>query len=300
MVTVLIALCTRGGLSGDLRRVSILLLGSRSRKRPLPRTALGTMKTATDKMWNLTADQWSSVLDSRADPADVAARLKKAGLFVPWSQVLVDETADCVSTVDLGCGRGEHSAVLARAGRQTTLVDWSQRESHLLPWHVRRARARRDNSVAPISPARFRSNPTQSMWCSAAACSNISMPSQIDAIMSEAFPCRTQAGDHHGPERAARSPIASASGTWSGPERGSGAAKCRRHTPQAAFRTRRRRVDSRVLRGRPAFGRLSRPASRRTHAVRSADAGFATDATCSAVPLQTGLSAGHHRREAVA
>ena len=83
------------------------------------------MKTATDKMWNLTPDQWSSVLDSRADPADVAARLKKAGLFVPWSQVLVEETADCVSTMDLGCGRGEHSAVLARAGRETILVDWS-------------------------------------------------------------------------------------------------------------------------------------------------------------------------------
>jgi SAM-dependent methyltransferase len=39
--------------------------------------------------------------------------------------VLVDETADCVSTADLGCGRGEHSAVLARAGRHTLLVDWS-------------------------------------------------------------------------------------------------------------------------------------------------------------------------------
>ena len=83
------------------------------------------MTTATDKMWNLTAEQWSSVLQTQEDPADVASRLRRAGVFVPWSQVLVDESADCHTTVDLGCGRGEHSAVLARAGRQTTLIDWA-------------------------------------------------------------------------------------------------------------------------------------------------------------------------------
>lgn len=79
-----------------------------------------------NKMWNLTADQWSAVLQSNEDPAKVATRLRRSGGFVPWSQRLVDESADCESTVDLGCGRGEHSAVLARAGRRTTLVDWSQ------------------------------------------------------------------------------------------------------------------------------------------------------------------------------
>ena len=84
-----------------------------------------SMKTATDKMWNLTADQWSAVLGSKADTAEFAARIRRSGGYVPWSQVLLDETADCVSTIDLGCGRGEHSAVLAKAGRQTTLVDWS-------------------------------------------------------------------------------------------------------------------------------------------------------------------------------
>jgi SAM-dependent methyltransferase len=80
---------------------------------------------ATDKMWNLTADQWAAVLQTKDDPVDVAARLRRSGAFVPWSQLLVDESQDCVSTADLGCGRGEHSAVLARAGRHTTLVDWS-------------------------------------------------------------------------------------------------------------------------------------------------------------------------------
>ena len=81
--------------------------------------------TATDKMWNLTEDQWSAVLQTRDNPADVAARLRRAGPFVPWSTMLVNESADCVSTVDLGAGRGEHSAVLAMAGRRTTLVDWA-------------------------------------------------------------------------------------------------------------------------------------------------------------------------------
>lgn len=78
-----------------------------------------------DKMWNLTADQWSAVLRSNENPADVAARLRKSGGFVPWTRMLVDESTDCASTADLGSGRGEHSAVLARAGRQTTLIDWS-------------------------------------------------------------------------------------------------------------------------------------------------------------------------------
>jgi SAM-dependent methyltransferase len=77
-------------------------------------------------MWNLSAEQWSAVLDTKADPHDVAVRLRRAETFVPWSQVLVDESADCTTTADLGCGRGEHSAVLARAGRATTLVDWSE------------------------------------------------------------------------------------------------------------------------------------------------------------------------------
>jgi ubiquinone/menaquinone biosynthesis C-methylase UbiE len=40
--------------------------------------------------------------------------------------VLVQESMDCKTTADLGCGRGEHSAVLARAGRDTMLVDWAE------------------------------------------------------------------------------------------------------------------------------------------------------------------------------
>ena len=75
---------------------------------------------------NLTVNQWPSVLGSYENATRVAERLQLVGSFVPWSKVLVNETAECESTADLGSGRGEHSAVLARAGRATTLMDWSQ------------------------------------------------------------------------------------------------------------------------------------------------------------------------------
>ena len=78
-----------------------------------------------DKMWNLSADQWAAVLGSRDNPATIGEGLRRTGVFVPWSQLLVDETAGCQTTLDLGSGRGEHSAVLARNGRQPVLVDWS-------------------------------------------------------------------------------------------------------------------------------------------------------------------------------
>lgn len=141
---------------------------------------------ATEKMWNLTADQWSSVLDSRADPADVAARLKRAGLFVPWSQVLVDETADCVSTVDLGCGRGEHSAVLARAGRHTTLVDWSHQNLTFCRGMYDALGLQGQFCRADITrPLPFETNSVDAVFsCGVFEYFNAS---QIDAIMSEAF-----------------------------------------------------------------------------------------------------------------
>jgi SAM-dependent methyltransferase len=142
--------------------------------------------TTTDKMWNLTADQWSSVLQSQADSAAVAARLRRSGGFVPWSQVLVEETADCESTADLGCGRGEHSAVLARAGRQTTLVDWSPQNlafcSHLYDELGLRGRFCQADITRPLPLA---SNSVDMVFsCGVFEYFNAA---QIDAIMAEAF-----------------------------------------------------------------------------------------------------------------
>jgi ubiquinone/menaquinone biosynthesis C-methylase UbiE len=78
-----------------------------------------------EKMWNLTADEWAVVLGSHDDPLTVGQGLSRSGALVPWSRVLVDETAEGETTLDLGCGRGEHSAILAREGRRPTLLDWS-------------------------------------------------------------------------------------------------------------------------------------------------------------------------------
>jgi ubiquinone/menaquinone biosynthesis C-methylase UbiE len=143
------------------------------------------MKTA-DKMWNLTADQWSSVLQSKADAADVAARLERTGPFVPWSQILVDETADCVSTVDLGCGRGEHSAILARAGRETVLVDWSDENLGFCRGMYEALGLRGEFCRADITkPLPLDSNSADMVFsCGVFEYFNAS---QIDAIMAEAF-----------------------------------------------------------------------------------------------------------------
>jgi SAM-dependent methyltransferase len=144
------------------------------------------MTTANDAMWNLTAEQWSSVLQSSEDPTVVAGRLQKHGMFVPWSQTLVDETADCVDTLDLGCGRGEHSAVLARAGRQTTLVDWSQGNLDYAQGLYSALNLSGQFRRADITQALpFESNSVDAVFsCGVFEYFNAA---QIDAIMKEAF-----------------------------------------------------------------------------------------------------------------
>ena len=75
--------------------------------------------------WNLTPTEWSKVLNTNADARKVAERLKK-GDYLPWVEVLQEYTSDSLTTLDLGSGRGENSAMLALRGRQTTLFDWAQ------------------------------------------------------------------------------------------------------------------------------------------------------------------------------
>ncbi len=74
---------------------------------------------------NLTPDQWSRVLESDGEAKVVAQRLASGEPF-PWAPTLVSLTQDCSSTLDMGSGRGELSAVMARTGKRTTLLDWSQ------------------------------------------------------------------------------------------------------------------------------------------------------------------------------
>ena len=75
--------------------------------------------------WNLTPTEWSDVLLSGLSPETVASDLAK-GKVLPWTPTLVKLTADSKRILDLGSGRGNHSAVLALNGKETTLLDWSK------------------------------------------------------------------------------------------------------------------------------------------------------------------------------
>lgn len=75
--------------------------------------------------WNLTPGEWSKVLDTDADVLKVAERLKK-GQCLPWAEIIQHYTEDSRTTLDLGSGRGENSAMLALRGKHTTLFDWSK------------------------------------------------------------------------------------------------------------------------------------------------------------------------------
>lgn len=74
---------------------------------------------------NLSPTEWSNVLRDEATPLTVANDLAH-GRFLPWTETLLQLTTDSEKTLDLGSGRGEHSAILARHGKQTTLIDWSK------------------------------------------------------------------------------------------------------------------------------------------------------------------------------
>ena len=73
---------------------------------------------------NLTPDEWSNVLLNPVDPQNVAKELR-AGEVCPWGKTLLEYTEPFESVLDLGSGRGQHSAMLALAGKATTLLDWS-------------------------------------------------------------------------------------------------------------------------------------------------------------------------------
>jgi len=75
--------------------------------------------------WNLPATEWSNVLLSGAAPAAIAENLAR-GKVLPWSNTVLKLTGKSQTVLDLGSGRGEHSAVLALNGRRPTLLDWSK------------------------------------------------------------------------------------------------------------------------------------------------------------------------------
>jgi|RhiMetdeSRZDD1v2_1073273.scaffolds.fasta_scaffold114540_2 SAM-dependent methyltransferase len=74
--------------------------------------------------WNLTPAQWSNVLLNGIEPHAVVKELYSDNRCA-WTTALLEYTERSKSTLDLGSGRGQHSAMLALAGKETTLVDWS-------------------------------------------------------------------------------------------------------------------------------------------------------------------------------
>jgi ubiquinone/menaquinone biosynthesis C-methylase UbiE len=74
---------------------------------------------------NLSQTEWSDVWLDEVTLKAIAAQLTN-GEFLPWTETLLQLTTDAKTVLDLGSGRGEHSAILARNGRQPTLVDWSR------------------------------------------------------------------------------------------------------------------------------------------------------------------------------
>ena len=77
-----------------------------------------------DAPWNLTSTQWSRLLLNGITPEVLGAKLLK-GSFPVWTDVLLKFSNPEDRVLDLGSGRGEHSAILALNTRKTTLLDWS-------------------------------------------------------------------------------------------------------------------------------------------------------------------------------
>ena len=75
--------------------------------------------------WNLTPDQWSEVLSAEAVLERSVENLLNRRV-PPWALTLLQLTEDSKEVLDLGSGRGEHSAWLALHGREPTLLDWSR------------------------------------------------------------------------------------------------------------------------------------------------------------------------------
>ena len=76
------------------------------------------------KTWNLAPAQWSQVLLDGVDVDRVAETLQGPQVC-SWTAVLLEQTKRSTTILDLGSGRGQHSAALALAGKDTTLLDWS-------------------------------------------------------------------------------------------------------------------------------------------------------------------------------
>ena len=75
--------------------------------------------------WNLKPEEWANVLLKENTPEKVAESVRD-GRLLPWTENLLRYTEDSKEVLDMGCGAGQNSALLAYKGRRTTLLDMSQ------------------------------------------------------------------------------------------------------------------------------------------------------------------------------
>jgi ubiquinone/menaquinone biosynthesis C-methylase UbiE len=136
--------------------------------------------------WNLSPAEWSKVLSTDGSPVRLAERILTRGHVVPWSTLLAQHTADCESVMDLGSGRGDHSALLARQGRRMTLVDWSPANVDFSRRMFDTCGVRGTFCVADISrPLPFASDSVDAVF----GCGVLEYfdERQVDSILREAF-----------------------------------------------------------------------------------------------------------------
>lgn len=77
------------------------------------------------KPWNLNPKEWSAVLQTTKSAQFMAKNILNNN-NLPWVETLIKFTRDSETTLDMGSGAGQNSAVLALRGRKTTLFDWSK------------------------------------------------------------------------------------------------------------------------------------------------------------------------------
>lgn len=70
-------------------------------------------------------DAWSAAILPPQAPSQVAHQAL-TGSASRWAQVVLEATASGEVALELGCGTGAMSAVLAHAGRRIVLLDWSR------------------------------------------------------------------------------------------------------------------------------------------------------------------------------
>jgi ubiquinone/menaquinone biosynthesis C-methylase UbiE len=136
--------------------------------------------------WNLSPNEWSAVLSTHSSPVRFAETMVERGQVVPWTTLLVEHTVDCATVLDLGSGRGDHSALLARHGRRPTLVDWSAQNIDFSRRMFAASGVRGHFCVADITrPLPFESNSIDAVFsCGVFEYFN---ETEVDAILREAF-----------------------------------------------------------------------------------------------------------------